>query len=138
MLPNAGIDIAPGIKRRVPETASLTAGFVHPFAGFDHVMVMLMGLWAAEKGGRALWAWPAVFVGVMLFDVADLNNLQGSGLLPTVILHEMQHVLGFGSIWTQRGVLFGREYLQFLADRRRRATRIGRLHSRGDRKRGVA
>jgi urease accessory protein len=52
----------------VPETASLTAGFVHPFAGFDHVMVMLMvGLWAAEKGGRALWAWPAVFVGVMLF-----------------------------------------------------------------------
>jgi urease accessory protein len=49
-------------------TASLTAGLVHPFAGFDHVMVMLMvGLWAAEKGGRALWAWPAVFVGVMLF-----------------------------------------------------------------------
>ena len=49
-------------------TASLAAGFVHPFSGFDHVLVMLMvGLWAAEKGGRALWAWPAVFVGVMLF-----------------------------------------------------------------------
>jgi urease accessory protein len=48
-------------------TASFTAGFVHPLTGFDHVMVMLMvGLWAAEKGGRALWAWPAVFVGVML------------------------------------------------------------------------
>jgi urease accessory protein len=49
-------------------TASLAAGFVHPFSGFDHVLVILMvGLWAAEKGGRALWAWPAVFVGVMLF-----------------------------------------------------------------------
>jgi urease accessory protein len=49
-------------------TESFTAGFVHPFAGFDHIMVMLMvGLWAAEKGGRALWAWPAAFVGVMLF-----------------------------------------------------------------------
>jgi urease accessory protein len=49
-------------------TASLTAGVVHPFSGFDHVMVMLMvGLWAAQNGGRALWAWPAVFVGVMLF-----------------------------------------------------------------------
>jgi urease accessory protein len=47
---------------------SLAAGFVHPFSGFDHVIVMLtVGLWAAQKGGRALWAWPAVFVGVMLF-----------------------------------------------------------------------
>ena len=44
-------------------TASFSAGFVHPFSGFDHVAVMLMvGLWAAEKGGRALLAWPAVFV----------------------------------------------------------------------------
>jgi len=49
-------------------TASFSAGFVHPFSGFDHVAVMLMvGLWASQKGGRALWAWPAVFVGVMLF-----------------------------------------------------------------------
>jgi urease accessory protein len=49
-------------------TASLAAGFVHPFSGFDHVLVMLMvGLWAAQKGGRALWAWPAVFVGATLF-----------------------------------------------------------------------
>jgi urease accessory protein len=49
-------------------TVSLAAGFVHPFSGFDHVIVMLtVGLWAAQKGGRALWAWPAVFVGVMLF-----------------------------------------------------------------------
>jgi urease accessory protein len=49
-------------------TASFAAGFVHPFSGFDHIMVMLMvGLWAAQNGGRALWAWPAVFVGVMLF-----------------------------------------------------------------------
>jgi len=48
-------------------TASVTAGFVHPFSGFDHVLVMLMvGVWAAQKGGRALWAWPTVFVGTML------------------------------------------------------------------------
>src|SRR5262249_11448488 len=49
-------------------TVSVTAGFVHPFSGFDHVIVMLMvGVWAAQKGGRAVWAWPAVFVGTMLF-----------------------------------------------------------------------
>ena len=48
-------------------TASFTAGLGHPFRGFDHVTVMVMvGLWAALKGGHALWIWPATFVGVML------------------------------------------------------------------------
>jgi urease accessory protein len=48
-------------------TASFTAGFGHPLGGLDHVAVMVaVGLWAALKGGRALWAWPAAFVGVML------------------------------------------------------------------------
>jgi urease accessory protein len=28
--------------------------------------MIAVGLWAALKGGRALWAWPAAFVGVML------------------------------------------------------------------------
>ncbi len=48
-------------------TASFAAGFAHPFSGLDHVAVMVaVGLWAALKGGRALWLWPAAFVGVML------------------------------------------------------------------------
>jgi hypothetical protein len=46
-------------------------------------------------------------VGFMRFDVADLNNLEASGLLETTILHEMQHVIGFGTIWANRGVLTG-------------------------------
>lgn len=46
-------------------------------------------------------------VGVMRFDIADLNNIEANGLLQTVILHEMQHVLGFGTIWVSRGVLAG-------------------------------
>lgn len=60
-------------------TASFNAGFVHPFSGFDHVLVMLMvGLWAAEKGGRALWGWPTVFVGMMLF--GGVLAMQGTPL----------------------------------------------------------
>src|SRR5690242_4998919 len=48
-------------------TASFAAGLGHPLGGLDHVTVMvLVGLWAALKGGRALWVWPAAFVGVML------------------------------------------------------------------------
>jgi urease accessory protein len=48
-------------------TSSFAAGFAHPLSGLDHVTVMIaVGLWAALKGGRAIWAWPLAFVGVML------------------------------------------------------------------------
>jgi urease accessory protein len=46
---------------------SFAAGVAHPFSGLDHIAVMVaVGLWAALNGGRALWVWPATFVGVML------------------------------------------------------------------------
>jgi urease accessory protein len=52
-------------------TASFAAGIAHPFGGLDHIAVMVaVGLWAALKGGRALWLWPAAFVGVMLVGAA--------------------------------------------------------------------
>ena len=48
-------------------TASFAAGVAHPLSGLDHMTVMVaVGLWAALKGGRALWVWPAAFVAVML------------------------------------------------------------------------
>lgn len=51
----------------VGTTSSFTAGFMHPLSGLDHMTVMVaVGLWAALKGGKAIWAWPAAFVGVML------------------------------------------------------------------------
>jgi urease accessory protein len=47
--------------------SSFGAGFDHPISGLDHVASMVaVGLWAALKGGRALWIWPAAFVGLML------------------------------------------------------------------------
>jgi urease accessory protein len=48
-------------------TSSFSAGFAHPLSGLDHITVMIaVGLWAALKGGRAIWAWPLAFVGAML------------------------------------------------------------------------
>ncbi|MET2829764.1 HupE/UreJ family protein [Mesorhizobium shangrilense] len=48
-------------------TSSFAAGFMHPLSGLDHMTVMIaVGLWAALKGGKAIWAWPLAFVGVML------------------------------------------------------------------------
>ncbi len=44
-------------------------------------------------------------VGGMLFDDADTNRLVTSGDLEKVVMHEMAHVLGFGTIWEYLGLL---------------------------------
>lgn len=39
-------------------------------------------------------------VGIMMFDVADVQQLFNNGQLNEVALHEMQHVVGFGTLWS--------------------------------------
>ena len=45
--------------------------------------------------------------GIMEFDTFDLDSLEREGSLLNVIIHEMGHVLGHGTIWRSRGVLVG-------------------------------
>jgi len=46
---------------------SFAAGFTHPVFGLDHVLAMIaVGLWAALIGGKAIWALPSAFVGLMI------------------------------------------------------------------------
>ena len=46
--------------------SGFAGGLAHPFMGLDHLLAMIaIGLWAAQQGGRALWAIPATFVGAM-------------------------------------------------------------------------
>lgn len=45
--------------------------------------------------------------GFMQFDTADMGSLEQSGQLLAVILHEMGHVLGIGTIWSRLGLLAG-------------------------------
>lgn len=60
----------------VGSAGSFAAGFAHPLSGLDHIMVMVaVGLWAAQKGGLALWTWPAAFVGLML--AGDVLGIDG-------------------------------------------------------------
>ena len=47
------------------------------------------------------------FSGIMQFDSADLAALEAAGQLEEVILHEMGHVLGFGTIWDNLGLIAG-------------------------------
>ncbi|MEK9662720.1 MAG: HupE/UreJ family protein [Alphaproteobacteria bacterium] len=48
-------------------TSGLAAGLLHPLFGLDHLLAMVaIGLLAVQRGGRALWAVPACFVGAMI------------------------------------------------------------------------
>ncbi len=68
-LPLAALLLAPTLAQaHVGDGAAhgFTPGFEHPLLGLDHLLAMLaIGLWAAQIGGRAGWAVPATFVGVM-------------------------------------------------------------------------
>jgi urease accessory protein len=44
----------------------LLHGLQHPLTGLDHIAAMLaVGLWAAQRGGRAMWIVPLSFVAFM-------------------------------------------------------------------------
>ncbi|MGC4002590.1 MAG: CARDB domain-containing protein [Pirellulales bacterium] len=45
--------------------------------------------------------------GTMQFDSADLASMEANGSLYSVILHEMGHVLGLGTLWSSKGLLVG-------------------------------
>ena len=48
--------------------------------------------------------------GVMTFDSADLASMASNGTLPYVILHEMGHILGIGTLWSSLGLKSGFQY----------------------------
>ena len=45
------------------------------------------------------------FMGAMSFDLQDLKQLQASGDIKEVILHEMGHCLGIGTLWERQDLL---------------------------------
>jgi len=48
------------------DTSGFVHGFGHPISGLDHILAMLMvGVFAWQLGGRALWLVPTAFVGIM-------------------------------------------------------------------------
>jgi hypothetical protein len=46
-------------------------------------------------------------IGLMRFDSDDLEALTANGRLPAVVLHEMLHVIGIGTLWRTRDLLIG-------------------------------
>ena len=83
----------------------LADGLLHPLIGIDHVAVMLaIGLWAAMRGGRALWLLPMTFLmamgagaGLQIIGYA-LTNAEtwvALSVLATGLLGNMQSAGGF-------------------------------------------
>ncbi|MBM83322.1 MAG: hypothetical protein CMJ78_22400, partial [Planctomycetaceae bacterium] len=83
------------------------------FGQVDDVVILAQGMDIDGPGGILGAAGPTAVragtflpsAGVMQFDTADLAGLEASGALQDTILHEMLHVLGFGTIWQQKNLL---------------------------------
>jgi urease accessory protein len=71
--------------------ADLTAGFLHPFTGIDHMLAMLaVGIWAARLGRRAMWILPAAFPAAMIVGAAlSFANVQLPMIEPMIAISVM-------------------------------------------------
>lgn len=60
----------------------------------------------SAPGGFRTGTW-LPYYGTMEFDSADLAAMETDGSLAGVVMHEMGHVLGFGTLWQIKGLLAG-------------------------------
>ena len=82
LFPLLAIFLLPALAQAHPGMPGHTHGFAnglaHPLTGLDHICAMVaVGLWAAQRGGRALWLVPSVFVSVM-----TLGGVLGMAAVP--------------------------------------------------------
>ncbi len=73
----------PGVAEAHPSAVPHAHGFLdgigHPLTGLDHLLAMVcVGLWASQKGGRALWLLPCAFVMAMI--AGGAAGMQGVSL----------------------------------------------------------
>jgi urease accessory protein len=77
------IFLVPSLAQAHPGMPGHTHGFsnglLHPLTGLDHICAMVaVGLWAAQRGGRALWLVPLTFVSIMV--VGGILGMGGVGI----------------------------------------------------------
>jgi urease accessory protein len=82
LLPVAALLVVPTLAYAhggVGEASGFLRGVSHPLGGLDHICAMIaVGLWAAQMGGRSIWAVPLAFVSVMALGGAI--GMMGSNL----------------------------------------------------------
>lgn len=82
-LPLLLIFLLPSLAQAHPGMPGHTHGFenglLHPLTGLDHICAMVaVGLWAAQRAGRALWLVPLTFVSIMV--VGGILGMGGFGI----------------------------------------------------------
>ncbi|MFO0986990.1 MAG: HupE/UreJ family protein [Alphaproteobacteria bacterium] len=89
----AALAAAPAVAHTGHGLDGFAAGFAHPFGGIDHLLAMIaVGAWAAQQGGRAVWALPAAFLGAMAlggvfgFAGSSLAGTEGAILASVLVL----------------------------------------------------
>lgn len=70
---------------------------IAPIDGVGSILGQAGPCWVRTTGGLPLY-------GVMKFDSADVAELEADGDFSAVILHEMGHVLGLGTVWSSLGL----------------------------------
>ncbi|HEX2206936.1 MAG TPA: Ig-like domain-containing protein [Longimicrobium sp.] len=86
----------PGLGMAVDDLLIFAA--VTPIDGAGGTLGSAGPCWLRQTGSLSI-------VGSMRFDAADVANLEASGRFGAVILHEMGHVLGIGTLWAPLGLL---------------------------------
>jgi urease accessory protein len=82
-LPVVLLLLLPSLAQAHPGLPAHTHGFsnglLHPLTGLDHICAMVaVGLWAAQRGGRALWLVPLTFVSIMV--IGGIFGMGGVGI----------------------------------------------------------
>lgn len=94
---SAGQCNSPGMNETVDDLVIFAA--LEPIDGPGQILGSA-GPCALRSGATGL-----TVVGSMRFDIDDLAGLESSGRLNAVIMHEMGHVLGVGTLWNRTGLL---------------------------------
>ena len=91
--------LLPGYQTGISLSGVAINAFAAPFDG--------AGSTFAEAGPTGLDFQQGLFLatsGDMHFDLADLAALEAAGTLHSVMMHEIAHVLGFGTLWSLNGL----------------------------------
>ena len=95
-----------------PTLASVCGSGITINQGVDDLMILATVQEIDGPGGTLGSAGPCIIrsgsfplIGTMRFDIADVATLESRSQFGSVILHEMGHVLGIGTLWPSRGLL---------------------------------
>ncbi len=94
-----GIPCIPVVKNQTLDDVVIFA-YIRPIDGARNILGFATPIYTRDNDTTTV-------SGCMVFDEADMAELATEGLLEATITHEMGHVLGIGTLWTEKGKTVG-------------------------------